>query len=231
MAFSLLVFLIEVWFLVSLFTSLSQNAVWVDAFLRVASLFLVLGIYSMNKTSSMKMPWIILILILPIVGVGIYLVVGLNSKPKQMRRRYAEIDRVLLPKLLEGEAGKKAKVAQERLRRYEPQLATISSYLTAHSGYPLYADSDITYYDDAVKALEAQKEALRCAKKFIFMEYHAIEDRESWHGVQEILEERVRAGVEVRVFYDDMGSIGFINRDFIKRMEALGNLAGRGEDG
>ena len=48
------------------------------------------------------------------------------------------------------------------------------------------------------------------------MEYHAIEDAEAWHRIQNVLEERVRAGVEVRVFYDDMGSIGFINTDFIK---------------
>ena len=44
----------------------------------------------------------------------------------------------------------------------------------------------------------------------IFMEYHAIEDAEAWHKIQDVLEERVKAGVEVRVFYDDMGSIGFI---------------------
>ncbi|MBQ9009167.1 MAG: cardiolipin synthase, partial [Clostridia bacterium] len=63
---------------------------------------------------------------------------------------------------------------------------------------------------------------LRKAEKFIFMEYHAIEDAESWHGIQEILEDRVRAGVEVRVFYDDMGSIGFINTDFVTRLEKVG---------
>jgi cardiolipin synthase len=28
--------------------------------------------------------------------------------------------------------------------------------------------------------------------------------------------------VDVRVFYDDMGSIGFINTDFVKRMEQKG---------
>ena len=28
--------------------------------------------------------------------------------------------------------------------------------------------------------------------------------------------------MEVRVLYDDMGSIGFINTDFVKKMEAIG---------
>lgn len=54
------------------------------------------------------------------------------------------------------------------------------------------------------------------------MEYHAIEDAESWHRIEEVLVERVKAGVEVRVFYDDMGSIGFINTGFVKKMRALG---------
>ncbi len=46
------------------------------------------------------------------------------------------------------------------------------------------------------------------------MEYHAIEDAGAWHRIQRVLEERVKAGVEVQVFYDDMGSIGFINSGF-----------------
>ena len=39
------------------------------------------------------------------------------------------------------------------------------------------------------------------------MEYHAIEDEEAWQRIQTVLEDRVKAGVEVRIFYDDMGSI------------------------
>ena len=42
--------------------------------------------------------------------------------------------------------------------------------------------------------------------------YHAIEDAEAWHKIQDVLEERVKAGVEVRVFYDDMGSIGLLTQ-------------------
>jgi cardiolipin synthase len=80
----------------------------------------------------------------------------------------------------------------------------------------------VTYYDDALKGLEAQKEELAKAEHFIFMEYHAIEDAESWHEIRDILAERAGAGVEVRIFYDDMGSVGFITTDFVKRTKALG---------
>ena len=30
------------------------------------------------------------------------------------------------------------------------------------------------------------------------MEYHAIEDAEAWHKIQDVLEERIKAGVEIK---------------------------------
>jgi cardiolipin synthase len=54
------------------------------------------------------------------------------------------------------------------------------------------------------------------------MEYHAIEDKESFGGIKEILIQKAKEGVEVRIIYDDVGSIGFINPKFIKNMETYG---------
>ena len=82
-----------------------------------------------------------------------------------------------------------------------PQAAGISTYLAKNALYPVYQNTDVTYYDQASKGLEAQLSDLSKARKFIFMEYHAIEDKESWHRIQKVLTERVQAGVEVRVFY------------------------------
>ena len=114
------------------------------------------------------------------------------------------------------------KSSMEELRDKNEQLASISYYLQEKSGFPVYADCPITYYDEAYKGFEAQKEALKKAKHFIFMEYFAIEQAEAWNQVEKILVERVKAGVEVRVFYDDIGSIAFINGDFAKHLNALG---------
>ena len=109
-----------------------------------------------------------------------------------------------------------------RINETIPKAGNIASYIQRNSQYPIYQNTDIVYFDEAVKGLEAQLKDLEKAQKFIFMEYHAIEDAEAWHKIQDVLEERVKAGVEVRVFYDDMGSIGFINTDFVKKMEAIG---------
>ena len=95
-------------------------------------------------------------------------------------------------------------------------------YLSDRLGYPVYRDTDICFYPTAEEAFEAQLEALKKAERFIFMEYHAIEEKTAFERLFEVLSERAAAGIEVRLFYDDIGSIWFIDHDFIRRMEAAG---------
>lgn len=90
----------------------------------------------------------------------------------------------------------------------------------------MYQNTDVIYFDEAVKGLEAQLADLAKAEQFIFMEYHAIEDEYAWSRIQTVLEERVKAGVEVRVFYDDMGSIGFVNLSLQENWKQKGLPAG-----
>ena len=189
---------------------------WFSILLAIISVLVVLGIYSMHKTASIKMTWIMLIMALPVAGVVLYLLVGLNGSTNKMRKRYESLDKVLLPLLPEDSE------IQDEIKKENPYLANLTHYIKKYAGYPAYKNTEITYFDDALKGIIAQKEALKEAKEFIFMEYHAIEDAESWHSIQDILEEKVKEGVEVRVFYDDMGSIGFVNTDFVKRLRAKG---------
>ena len=208
--------LLEIVFLLFLFTKVSEYATIIDWATRIVAIFLVLGLYSMDKTSSMKMPWIILMLAFPILGVSLYLLVGLNGSTKKMRARYEEIDKKLLPYLPDN------RQILEWMKKENPQAGAIASYLTNYSCYPVYQNTDVTYYDEAIKGLDAQLEDLSKAEKFIFMEYHAIEDEEAWQRIQTVLEDRVKAGVEVRIFYDDMGSIWFVNMDFATKLKSLG---------
>ena len=216
LCFSAVCILLEAAFIIAMITKLNQYAEIINLITRLLAGVLVLKLYASDQTSSMKMPWVILILVFPILGVGLYLLIGLNGGTRKMRERYDQIDRELLP-LLPNDSE-----CRETLGRKIPKAGNISDYIQKNASYPVYQNTDVIYYDEAVKGLEAQLADLAKAEKFIFMEYHAIEDAQAWHKIQRVLEDRVKAGVEVRVFYDDMGSIGFINTDFIKKMENVG---------
>lgn len=214
--FSALAILLQAIFLINMFTSLNQYFEWIDWATRLLSTLLVLKIYAQHQTATMKMPWIILILVFPILGVSLYLLVGLDGGTKMMSRRYREVDAKLFPLLPEN------REVLNELKEKEPKAGGIASYLHSYAKYPVYKNTKLIYFDEAEKGLEAQLADLAKAEKFIFMEYHAIEDAQAWSRIQQVLEERVRAGVEVRVFYDDMGSIGFVNKKFAEKLEAVG---------
>ena len=216
LAFTVLSILLEVVFLIGIFKGLNEYAVFIDNLTRIFAVILVLKIYGRNETSSMKTPWIILILTFPILGVALYFMIGMNGGTRKMRMRYKRIDEKLLPLLLEN------KEVLERLNVSDPKAGNVSNYIERNACYPVYQNTDVTYFDEAVKGLEAQLTDLAKAEQFIFMEYHAIEDEYAWSRIQTVLEERVKAGVEVRVFYDDMGSIGFVNLSFARKLEAKG---------
>ena len=78
LCFSIICILLEVVFIITIVTRLNEYAEIINLFTRILSGILVLRLYASDKTSSMKMPWVILILIFPIMGVGLYLLIGLN---------------------------------------------------------------------------------------------------------------------------------------------------------
>lgn len=214
--FVVLSFFIETGIIVLLFTELANYAEVLNLIIRLLGLGIVLYMYSESKTSSMKMPWIILILAFPIFGTGIYLTIGLNATTRLMRRHFDAIDNVVLPYLHDDKA------IMDELKAEDNDAYSISKYLSSCARYPVYKNTGIEFINEAYKGLDMQLKDMEQATSYIFMEYFAIANDESWKRVEDVLIKKVKEGVEVRVFYDDVGSIGFINLDFVKRLEHLG---------
>ena len=195
---------------------LNRYSTWISVATSVLTLVVVILLYGRRTNAAFKMPWIILILAFPVLGLGMYLLFGRKEATRLVRERFERIDQSLDGLLIQDKA------VRIKLQQTDRMAANEAAYIWNYAKYPIYQNTDVVFYKEASEGIEAQKQALNQAKHFIFMEYHAIEDAQAWHKIQRVLEDRVKAGVEVRVFYDDMGSIGFINTDFIKKMENVG---------
>ena len=135
---------------------------------------------------------------------------------KGMRVRLEKIDTGLAHWLMQDEQ------VLHSLREKDVSVANQMNYISQYAKFPVYQNTDIEFFKDASDGFEEQLRELKMAEKFIFMEYHAIEDAISFGRMKQILAEKAKQGVDVRVLYDDVGSIGFIDSKFVKRMEALG---------
>lgn len=216
LVFALISILLQVSWISFLVIRLNEYSTVLSVFTTFLALLVVLKLYGMHTNAAFKMPWIILILVMPILGLCLYLLMGNPNVTRKMRIHFEKIDKELDGLLVQEED------VISKLEEKDFGVANQFRYISRFAKYPVYTDNDIVFYPDAVQGLEAQKEELKKAEHFIFMEYHAIEEASAFWELKEILAQKVKEGVEVRVFYDDVGSIGFINTDFIKRMEALG---------
>lgn len=216
MIFVALSVIIQALWIANLIINLTKYSTWINLATSIVALFAVINLFSSQMNSAFKMPWLMIILAFPILGVSLYLLAGHSGVSRVVRKRFEAIDAELMPYLSQQD-----EVIQS-LEEKDFAIANQARYIFQCAGYPIYRNTDVEFYSDAKAGFEAQKKAIREAESFIFMEYHAIEDAEAFGEIKEILEEKSKQGVDVRLFYDDIGSIGFINTDFVKRMEKVG---------
>ena len=110
----------------------------------------------------------------------------------------------------------------QRLEQTDPGAVNHFRYLWNYAGAPVYENTTVEYYSESTDAFAAMKRDLEQAERFIFMEYFIVEDRSSFRELQEILIRKHRQGVQVRLLYDDIGSVGYVNLAFAKRLNEAG---------
>lgn len=214
--FAAVAILLQIAFLYVIYFRLELKFSWISQIISLLGALLILFIYSRHVTSAMKMPWLIIISAFPILGVLLYLMIGLNSGTRRMKERYRMADERNLRYLPEN---------TEVFKRLETQdlgVANQCRYIRDYAKYPVYDNTDVVYYKDSAIGYEALLEALKEAKKFIFMEYFAIEDSSAFKPVHEILKKKAADGVDVRLSYDYVGSMGYIGNAFVDKMERDG---------
>lgn len=214
--FAALGFVIQVVWIIMLCLKLNDYSAAISLGSSVLALCVAFYIYGKDMNAGFKLPWIIAILAFPVLGLCLYFLFGRPGATKHMRQHFEKIDADLEGTLVQDEN------VLKNLEETDFAVANQARYLWKCAGYPAWQNTDVEFHKTAEEGLEAQKRELRKAKKFIFMEYHAIEESSAFLELKEILVQKAKEGVEVRVFYDDVGSFVFINKDFIKRMEAVG---------
>ena len=160
----------EVLLITTLIFTLNEKYTILAALSRVLALVVVIGISTKSTSASVKLPWVVMILLNPIIGVTVYLMVGLGGSTRRMRARFLKVDNELFPLLHDDEQ------IIDEIAESDLGIANIFRYVSNNAFFPVYNDSNIEFYSEARVALDAQKEAMRKAEHFIFLEYHAIED-------------------------------------------------------
>ena len=177
----------------------------------VTILSIALVIITDNRNPLKTLPWIIVLVFAPVVGLVFYFFFGQNlSKQRIISRRTRR--RITMQLEEARDAGHPGIPEEHR------QLATLL-YSTTHS-VPLYG-SRITPYTDGVSKMEALLAEIARAKRHIHIQYYIFCDDETGCRLRDALVEKARQGVEVRILYDDVGCSG-VKKAFFEGMRREG---------
>lgn len=186
--------------LFSLAKWLAPYAPFLNLGLSLLAFLFVLYLNANRDEGAYKMLWLLVILALPVMGAFLYLCFGnrRTSRPLARRLRRASTE---LPPPIQDEAAQRA-LEQESLRVFQTM-----QYLSKKTGYSVQFNESAQYFPLGELAWKSMLEDLSHAEHFIFLEYFIVAEGEMWNAITNILVQKAAAGVDVRVLYDDLGSI------------------------
>ncbi len=165
------------------------------------SILAVVLLISSRENPSYKLAWIVVILVFPLFGVIIYLLAGTPSLSPRLRRQ-ARAERNLRAA---GRPEPRDGAALRALREFCPSCARQALFLRSLTGRALYCGGKARLLTPGEAFFDALLEALRSARRFIFLEFFILAQGSLLDELMAVLRDRAAHGVEVRLLYDDAG--------------------------
>lgn len=188
----------------------------VTALIEVLTVLAVLWLVSKDINPSYKLAWTILILAVPVAGAVIYFLFGKSRLGGELQNRIdAASDEA-------SEYLKEKKEDRLALARESESASCQSRYIRDYAGYPVYQNTQTRYFKVGEELYETLIRELRKAEHFIFMEYFIIDDGVMWQGILDILEQKARMGLDVRLIYDDWGCASTMPQEFRLQLKRRG---------
>ncbi|MDE6623835.1 MAG: cardiolipin synthase [Alistipes sp.] len=170
----------------------------------------ILVVITDNRNPLKSVPWIVVLLLAPGVGLFFYFFFGQNlSKRRILSRRM----RRRLATQLADDAGSGPGVPEA----HRPLARLLVNTLHA---VPLYG-TRITAYTDGRSKMEALLGEIARARRHIHVQYYIFSDDRTGRTLRDALIAKARQGVVVRVLYDDVGC-HHVKKAFFEEMRREG---------
>lgn len=181
--------------------------------LYILTVLTIVGVVvSENRNPVKSMAWVLVLLLLPVVGLVIYLFFG-----RSLKGRNSIPPSHLLELQREYEFSKSA--GQEKaLSLDSQQLISLADELTEPH---LFVGNKIDVFTTGHDKFEALKRDIVAATDYIHLQYFIIENDNTGSELISLLMDKARQGVKVRVLYDYVGSF-YVKSKVLKRMRDAG---------
>ncbi|OUM88269.1 MAG: cardiolipin synthase [Caldibacillus debilis] len=176
-----------------------------------------------RRDPSATWAWLLVLFFIPLVGFILYLFIGQNLRGKRLfvwddinKLDFKNMIREQLKQLEEGTFVINNPSALEHRDLIHLFLKNNNALLTQ--------DNQVDIFIDGKDKFEALFADIKQAKDHIHLQYYIFRDDEIGKKLIDLLTEKAKEGVKVRVLYDEMGSRRIKKRSFNKLIEAGGEV-------
>lgn len=192
-----------------------RHAAFLYSAFQVLGLCVAVHIYNRSGDGDYKLTWIILILFAPVVGLILYALWGGSGQ----RRRLAASSRASAEE--PESVRQRAAQAEDKLARTLPDWLRLSRSLSRR-GFLLSRGTRAAYLAEGKTLLDDLLLRIDQAEHFVFLEYYILAEGRIWDRLFDTLARKARAGVEVKILFDDFGNIRRFSGDALDAARAAG---------
>ena len=195
----------------------------VAAMFAIAAFGIVVALLSDDRDPTTVIAWLLVVTLVPFIGVILYFFIGRNYRRETpLRRRvYGEIEadaaHVISP-IYETCGGFTAEGKAALADTSAVKLAAMSERA---GGTPILPAASVDLFTEGREKFDSLLADMRSARHHIHLMYLIWERDELTAEVTEVLLEKLRQGVEVRILYDFVTSLGY-GKGELRRLAASG---------
>lgn len=208
--------LAQVLILFGTFRFLGQYVMYVFGGSLLLSLGMTLYIMNTRDDPTVKLSWLLLVLAAPVAGSLLYIYIKTNLGYRALQLRLKQVHQ----DMTQSQHG--LDELPEATRLTDPELYHLAAYTGQHGGFLAYPNTDVTYFPSGEAKFKEMLCQLSQARSFIFLEYFIIEDGYMWGSILDILKEKARQGVEVRVMYDGTCAFSTLPYQYPEQLKKAG---------
>ncbi|MCR4946023.1 MAG: cardiolipin synthase [Lachnospiraceae bacterium] len=191
----------------------------INAVFSILSVIFAMSIIARRDESSYKLLWVMVITAMPVLGAILYFALGNKHTGAALKKKLDKTGRfVSKPDIIEKENNDNLSDIAENDARLSQTLRFISD----STGFPVLKNKTSKLYAFGEDMFADMCLDLVKAEKYVYIEYFIIRTGKFWDTLTDILAERIKSGVDVRVMYDDLGSIATYSMRDIKALTEKG---------
>ncbi len=213
---TIVLLVIQIMLLFVSFYWLTDYAPYVITVCTLLGAVLVIHIINSDENPAFQLVWMILFCAFPVLGAALYLLIKLDLGTVGVKNKLVKQEKETENFIIESP------YVLNALKQQDPHFINLAYYMKHIGHATTYRNSQVKYYPLGDDKFVDMLEDLKQAEKYIFLEYFIIEEGQVWNQILDILKEKVRKGVEVRVMYDGMCSLSLLPFRYPKKLTAMG---------